>query len=91
MGWLLGDHALLDQVEEGFRDLAARGFENFLTTHHDAEVKHLDRIAASSFALEANEQQMLDVIFAVGQYTLVSMALNSCGVQLDEGVPGFPG
>jgi alkylhydroperoxidase family enzyme len=35
-------------------------------------------------------QQLMDVVFTVGQYTLVSMALNSCGVQLDEGVPGFP-
>ena len=37
-----------------------------------------------------NEQQVLDLVFAVGQYTLVSMALNSLGVQLDDGVPGFP-
>lgn len=35
-------------------------------------------------------QQILDLIFAVGQYQLVSMALNSLGVQLDPGVPGFP-
>jgi hypothetical protein len=31
-----------------------------------------------------------DLVFAVGQYTLVSMALNSFGVQLDAGVEGFP-
>jgi 4-carboxymuconolactone decarboxylase len=36
-------------------------------------------------------QQLLDLIFAVGQYNLVSMALNSLGVQLDEGIPGFGG
>jgi 4-carboxymuconolactone decarboxylase len=35
-------------------------------------------------------QQIMDVVFAVGQYTLVSMALNSFGVQLDPGVEGFP-
>jgi hypothetical protein len=29
-------------------------------------------------------------VFTVGQYTLVSMALNTLGVQLDEGIPGFP-
>lgn len=34
-------------------------------------------------------QQLMDVVFAVGQYTLVSMALNSLGVQLDPGIPGF--
>ena len=33
---------------------------------------------------------MVDLIFTVGQYNLVSMALNSLGVQLDEGVSGFP-
>jgi alkylhydroperoxidase family enzyme len=35
-------------------------------------------------------EQMLDLVFTVGQYNLVSMALNSFGVQLGEGVPGFP-
>ena len=34
-------------------------------------------------------QQLMDTVFAVGQYTLVSMALNSFGVQLDKGVKGF--
>ena len=33
-------------------------------------------------------EQMMDVVFAVGQYNLVCMALNSFGVQLDEGIPG---
>jgi hypothetical protein len=32
----------------------------------------------------------MDVVFTVGQYNLVSWALNSFGVQLDEEVPGFP-
>jgi 4-carboxymuconolactone decarboxylase len=34
--------------------------------------------------------QVLDLIFTVGQYVLVSMALNSCRVQREDGVPGFP-
>jgi 4-carboxymuconolactone decarboxylase len=37
-----------------------------------------------------DEQQMLDVIFTVGQYHLVSMALNSCRVARDDGVTGVP-
>ncbi len=37
-----------------------------------------------------DERQMIDIVFTVGQYNLVSMALNSLGVQLDAGVPGFP-
>ncbi len=34
--------------------------------------------------------QLLDLVFTVGQYQLVSMALNTLGVQRDAGVPGFP-
>ena len=36
-----------------------------------------------------SQQQMMDLVFTVGQYNLVSMALNSFGVQLDDGIPGF--
>lgn len=38
-----------------------------------------------------NEKQMMDLILTVGQYSLVSMLLNSLGVQREPGVPGFPG
>jgi alkylhydroperoxidase family enzyme len=37
-----------------------------------------------------NEKQLMDVIFTVGDYNMVSWALNSFGVQLEKGVPGFP-
>ncbi len=37
-----------------------------------------------------NTEQLIDVVFTVGQYNLVSMALNSFGVQLDAGLPRFP-
>lgn len=35
-------------------------------------------------------QQLMDLVFAIGQYTLVSMALNTFGVQLEEGAEEFP-
>jgi 4-carboxymuconolactone decarboxylase len=35
-----------------------------------------------------DDQQVLDLIFAVGQYHLVSMALNACRVERDDGVTG---
>lgn len=38
-----------------------------------------------------NTQQMMDLVFTVGQYNLVSMALNSFGVQLDEDLPEWKG
>jgi len=34
-------------------------------------------------------KQLIDLVFAIGQYTLVSMALNTLGVERDPGVPGF--
>jgi alkylhydroperoxidase family enzyme len=37
-----------------------------------------------------NEKQIIDVIFTAGQYNMISWALNTLGVQLDKGVPGFP-
>lgn len=37
-----------------------------------------------------DQKQMMDIVFTVGEYNLVSMALNSFGVQLDEGLTGFP-
>jgi 4-carboxymuconolactone decarboxylase len=42
-----------------------------------------------ALAARFSTQQMMDVIFTVGQYALVSMALNSLGVQLDEGLPAM--
>ncbi len=35
-------------------------------------------------------QQMMDLVFAIGQYHLVSFALNAFGVERDDGVTGVP-
>lgn len=35
------------------------------------------------------QHQMMDLVFTIGQYNLVSWALNSLGVQLDEGLESF--
>ena len=40
----------------------------------------------AALAAYYNEQQMLDLVFAVGQYHIVSMALNTFGVERDDGV-----
>jgi alkylhydroperoxidase family enzyme len=37
-----------------------------------------------------NRQQLMDLVFAIGQYHLVAMALNTFGVQRDPGVPPLP-
>ena len=48
------------------------------------------RISDATWAVLAERystEQLLDVVFTVGQYHLVSMALNTCGVELDDGIP----
>jgi 4-carboxymuconolactone decarboxylase len=64
-----------------------------------ALLRAVDELHSDSFISDAtwkalagryNTQQLLDLIFTAGQYTLVSMALNSCGVQLEEGFERFP-
>ena len=37
-----------------------------------------------------DEPQIMDIIFTVGQYNMLAMALNSLGVQPDEGLPELP-
>lgn len=44
------------------------------------------RAAAARF----DDAEMLHLVMAAGCYRVVSGVLNSCGVQLDEGVPGWP-
>ena len=64
-----------------------------------ALLRAVDELHADSFITDStwkalaaryNTEQLLDLIFTAGQYTLVSMALNSCGVQLEEGFERFP-
>lgn len=64
-----------------------------------ALVRAADELHDNSFVSDATwdalaarytSQQLMDAVFVVGQYTLVSMALNTFGVQLDPGVEGFP-
>ena len=52
--------------------------------HDDAQISDT---TWRTLASQLSDQQMLDVIFTVGNYHTVSFALNSCGVQLDDGVP----
>jgi alkylhydroperoxidase family enzyme len=37
-----------------------------------------------------DDAEMIHLVMAAGCYRVVSGTLNSCGVQLDEGVPGWP-
>jgi alkylhydroperoxidase family enzyme len=81
----------IDRVKEG---PDAPGWSEFDATL----LRAVDELRAQAFISDAvwnalaatyNTQQLLDLIFTVGQYNLVSMALNTIGVRLDEGVAGF--
>jgi len=54
--------------------------------HNDA---HISDSTWTGLAAHFSTQQLMDLVFTVGQYNLVSMALNSFGVQLDDGLPGW--
>src|SRR5712692_5905028 len=55
----------------------------------DAEIARIKEGPDAKGWARYTTEQLIDVVFAVGQYTLVSMALNTFGVQLDKGVKGF--
>lgn len=63
-----------------------------------ALLQAVDELTADSFVTDATwsdlsdltEKQRMDLIMTVGQYTQVSMMLNSFGVQLDEGLEADP-
>ena len=42
----------------------------------------------ATLAAKYSTEQMMDVVFTIGQYNLVSWALNSFGVPLDDFLPG---
>ena len=69
----------LDQVEQLLCDVADE-----LTR---------DKVLSADVWAKLNEhfdtRQVMDIVFTVGQYTMLAMALNSFGVQLDEGLPRF--
>jgi 4-carboxymuconolactone decarboxylase len=62
-------------------------------------LRAVDELHADAFVSEAtwselaerwSTQQLMDLVFTVGQYNLVSMALNSFGVQPEPGLPELP-
>jgi 4-carboxymuconolactone decarboxylase len=62
-------------------------------------IRAVDELHSDAFITDAtwnalakryNRQQLMDVVMTVGNYNLVSMLLNTFGVQLDPGVPSYP-
>jgi len=70
----------------GLSDLDRLLFKAAEELHEDA---HIGDATWAALSERLSTQQMMDVVFTVGQYNLVSMALNAFGVQPDEGLPGW--
>lgn len=48
---------------------------------------HLSEATWAALGEHYDTREIMDVVFTVGQYNMLAMALNSLGVQLDEGLP----
>jgi 4-carboxymuconolactone decarboxylase len=97
-----GQHTLIGQrcglTADEVRRLATEGVDGWSPS--DAVlVAATDELVADHTLSDASWEALaglldtpaiLDLIFTVGQYVLVSTALNALGVRLDEGVPGWP-
>ena len=59
-----------------------------------ADELHADQFVSdatwSGLSQHYETQPLMDLVFTIGQYTLVSMALNTLGVQLEAGAARFP-
>lgn len=97
-----GQHTIIGRREgltdDEIRRLATDGTDGWSPTDA-ALVRAVDELVADHVVSDTtwaeltgtwSTQQVMDVVFAVGQYALVSMALRTFDVPRDEGVPGFP-
>lgn len=84
----------LEEVERVKQGPDAEGWSD----HERALLRATDELHADAFisdetwdalAARYDTRQLMDVVFAAGQYNLVSMALNTLGVQLEPGTPGL--
>ncbi|MBB3665600.1 alkylhydroperoxidase family enzyme [Prauserella sediminis] len=44
----------------------------------------------AELAADLSTQQLMDLLFTIGAYDMLAIAMNSFGLQLDEGMTGFP-
>ena len=96
-----GQHAIIAKASGVTDDEIARvkqGPDHGWSAADAALLRAADELHDDSFITDAtwaalaerfSSQQLIDLVFTVGQYHTVSMALNTLGVQLDEGVRGF--
>ena len=83
-----------DDIERAAKGPDASGLDPF----ESALLRAVDELHANTFISDSTwralserytTEQLMDLLFTAGQYKLVSMVLNSLGVQLEEGFEGF--
>jgi alkylhydroperoxidase family enzyme len=83
-----------DDIERVAAGPAAEWPENEAALLRAADELHGDQALTdetyAALSAHYDEQQLLDIVFTVGQYTLVSMALNTFRVERDDGVTDVP-
>ena len=101
-GYEFGQHILMGQ-EAGLSDDEIKAIADGADTGNwsaaeKALINATNELHGDAFVSDAtfaelqshfSEEQILDIVFTVGQYNMVSMALNTAGVQLDDGIPEY--
>ncbi len=72
---------------EGWNELESALIRAVDELHQDAFIS--DRTWAR-LCDDYDTRQLMDLVFTIGQYNMVSMALNTFGIQLDDRLSGFP-
>ena len=100
-GYEWGQHVVIGKaagMSEEDIDNIKTGADAGWSKHEALIIKAADELHSDAFVSDEtwvglkktySDQQMMDLVFTVGQYNMVSMALNSFGVQLDDYIEGF--
>jgi len=101
-GYEWGQHVLIGLKsglsEEDIENIKTGPEAERWSSHDRLLLRAVDELNADAFLSDDvwlglkgsySEPQMMDLVFTVGQYQLVSMALNTFGVQLDPGLPAM--
>ncbi|MBL4865320.1 MAG: carboxymuconolactone decarboxylase family protein [Pseudomonadales bacterium] len=98
-GYEWGQHVVIakhsDLNDDEIEHIKIGPDENFWTAKESLLLLATDQLHSDAFVSDDtwqklekhySTQQLMDIVFTAGQYNLVSMVLNTFGVQLDEGM-----
>ncbi|MFT6039402.1 MAG: 4-carboxymuconolactone decarboxylase [Candidatus Azotimanducaceae bacterium] len=100
-GYEWGQHVVIGKhvgIKDNELEMIKQGPDAGWSTHDALLIRAADELHNDAFVSDPtwqglkqafSDQQMMDLVFTCGQYTMVSMALNSFGVQLDPDIKGF--